>query len=157
MEKVAEVGKDEDQIELPPGFRFHPTDEELITHYLLKKFMEVNFSTKAIGKADLNKSEPWELPAMAKMGENPWYFFFTKDMKYRTGTRTNRATKTGYWKETGKGKKIRRERSLIGMKKTLVFYRGRAPNGEKTKTNWVMHEYRLDSKLSHRILPNTEK
>ncbi|KAK4778504.1 hypothetical protein SAY86_006032 [Trapa natans] len=73
-------------MELPPGFRFHSTDEELIIHYLLKKFMDVNFSAKAIGEADLNKSEPCELQAMAKMGENPRYFFFMKDMKYRTGT-----------------------------------------------------------------------
>ncbi|XP_057519925.1 NAC domain-containing protein 92-like [Amaranthus tricolor] len=27
------------------------------------------------------------------------------------------------------------------MKKTLVFYLGRSPKGEKT--NWIMHEYRL--------------
>ncbi|XP_052179351.1 NAC domain-containing protein 92 [Diospyros lotus] len=131
---------------LPPGFRFHPTDEELITHYLTHKVSDFSFTSKAIVDVDLNKSEPWDLPGKASMGEKEWYFFSLRDRKYPTGLRTNRATEAGYWKTTGKDKEIFRGGVLVGMKKTLVFYRGRAPKGEKT--NWVMHEYRLETKLS---------
>ena len=47
---------------LPPGFRFHPTDEELITYYLSNKVSDFGFTSKAITDVDLNKSEPWDLP-----------------------------------------------------------------------------------------------
>lgn len=77
------------------------------------------------------------------MGEKEWYFFSLRDRKYPTGLRTNRATEAGYWKTTGKDKEIFRAGVLVGMKKTLVFYKGRAPRGEKS--NWVMHEYRLEN------------
>ncbi|KAL4323882.1 hypothetical protein GQ457_11G025400 [Hibiscus cannabinus] len=60
---------DQNQMDLPPGFRFHPTDEELISHYLYNKVVALNFTAKAIGEVDLNKSEPWDLPWKAKMGE----------------------------------------------------------------------------------------
>ncbi|WOL12566.1 NAC domain-containing protein [Canna indica] len=137
--------EDADVMELPPGFRFHPTDEEIITHYLFPKVIDVSFTARAVGEVDLNKSEPWDLPSKSKMGEKEWYFFCQKDRKYPTGVRTNRATEAGYWKATGKDKEIYRGRGvLIGMKKTLVFYTGRAPRGQKT--NWVMHEYRLQGK-----------
>nr|XP_029152485.1 NAC domain-containing protein 87-like [Arachis hypogaea] len=125
------------KIELPPGFRFHPTDEELITHYLSQKVVGSCFyATAIIGEADFNKCEPWDLPCQ-----------------------TNRATGAGYWKATGKDREIynAKAKALIGMKKTLVFYKGRAPNGEKT--NWVMHEYRLegDNKPSIYNLPKETK
>ncbi|XP_048231128.1 NAC domain-containing protein 100 [Ricinus communis] len=147
--------KDDEQLELPPGFRFHPTDEELITHYLSQKVLDNCFCARAIGEVDLNKCEPWDLPWRAKMGEKEWYFFCVRDRKYPTGLRTNRATDAGYWKATGKDKEIYRAKTLVGMKKTLVFYKGRAPKG--TKTNWVMHEYRLEGKYSVYNLPKTAK
>ena len=56
-------GKEDEQVFLPPGFRFHPTDEELITHYLSKKVLDSNFSATAIGEVDMNKIEPWDLPS----------------------------------------------------------------------------------------------
>ncbi|XP_020085798.1 NAC domain-containing protein 92-like [Ananas comosus] len=150
------LNQGEESIELPPGFRFHPTDEEIITHYLSLKVLNRNFSAIAVGEVDLNKCEPWDLHTKAKLGEKEWYFFCQRDRKYPTGTRTNRATEAGYWKATGKDKEIYRGRgNLVGMKKTLVFYRGRAPKGEKT--NWVMHEYRLEGKLPHPNLPRSLK
>ncbi|KAL4306889.1 hypothetical protein S245_056520 [Arachis hypogaea] len=156
MEEPVVVNKGEEPLDLPPGFRFHPTDEEIITYYLTEKVMNSSFSATAIGEADLNKSEPWDLPKKAKMGEKEWYFFCQKDRKYPTGMRTNRATDSGYWKATGKDKEIFKGKgNLVGMKKTLVFYRGRAPKGEKT--NWVMHEFRLEGKFANYNLPKAAK
>jgi hypothetical protein len=149
------ANNEEEQLYLPPGFRFHPTDPEIIDKYLCRKVANPRFTSIAMGDVDLNKCEPWELPSKAKMGEKEWYFFAQKDMKYPTGTRTNRATKNGYWKATGKDKEIYSIRNfgnintrvLVGMKKTLVFYMGRAPKGDKT--NWVMHEFRLEGKSAN--------
>lgn len=147
--------EEDEQMELPPGFRFHPTDEELITHYLSQKVLDNYFCARAIGEVDLNKCEPWDLPWRAKMGEKEWYFFCVIDRKYPTGLRTNRATDAGYWKATGKDKEIFKAKTLVGLKKTLVFYKGRAPKGEKT--NWVMHEYRLEGKNPVYNHPKTGK
>ncbi|KAL1321650.1 hypothetical protein HN51_066516 [Arachis hypogaea] len=78
MEEPVVVNKGKEPLDLPPGFGFHPTDEEIITYYLTEKVMNSSFSATAIGEADLNKSEPWDLPKKAKMGEKEWYFFCQK-------------------------------------------------------------------------------
>ncbi|KAG0497561.1 hypothetical protein HPP92_002252 [Vanilla planifolia] len=128
---------------MPPGFRFHPRDEELVCDYLQKRvFGGGRHGCSMMVDVDLNKCEPWELPAMACVGGKQWYFFSLRDRKYATGQRTNRATRSGYWKATGKDRPVTRRRSLVGMRKTLVFYQGRAPRGKKT--DWVMHEFRLE-------------
>ena len=74
-------------------------------------------------------------------GDREWYFFSPRDRKYPNGVRPNRAAGSGYWKATGTDKPIRRGNENIGVKKALVFYKGRPPKG--LKTNWIMHEYRL--------------
>ena len=76
MENFSGVCKEEEQMDLPPGFRFHPTDEELISHYLYKKVIETSFSARAIGEVDLNKSEPWELPCKFAKKKISFVFFF---------------------------------------------------------------------------------
>ncbi|CDP09912.1 unnamed protein product [Coffea canephora] len=131
---------------VPPGFRFHPTDEELVDYYLRKKIASKRIDLDVIKDVDLYRIEPWDLQELCKIGteeQNEWYFFSHKDKKYPTGTRTNRATKAGFWKATGRDKAIYSKHSLIGMRKTLVFYKGRAPNGQKS--DWIMHEYRLET------------
>ncbi|XP_068664539.1 NAC domain-containing protein 21/22-like [Aristolochia californica] len=129
---------------LPPGFRFYPSDEELVCHYLYKKIVNEKLSRGTLVEVDLHTCEPWQLPDVAKLGSNEWYFFSFRDRKYATGLRTNRATTCGYWKATGKDRPIHdpTTRAIIGMRKTLVFYRERAPNG--IKTGWIMHEFRLE-------------
>ncbi|CAN4102000.1 unnamed protein product [Withania somnifera] len=130
---------------LPPGFRFYPSDEELICHYLYKKIANQEVIKGTLVEIDLHTCEPWQLPEVAKLNSNEWYFFSFRDRKYATGFRTNRATISGYWKATGKDKTVFDPQTgvLIGMRKTLVFYKNRAPHG--IKTGWIMHEFRLEN------------
>lgn len=133
------------QSQVPPGFRFHPTEEELLHYYLRKKVAYEKIDLDVIRDVDLNKLEPWDIQEKCKIGSTPqndWYFFSHKDKKYPTGTRTNRATAAGFWKATGRDKVIYSSFRRIGMRKTLVFYKGRAPHGQKS--DWIMHEYRLE-------------
>nr|AGZ15313.1 NAC-like protein 2 [Suaeda liaotungensis] len=129
-----------EELVLPPGFRFHPTDEELVVHYLCRKCASQRIAVPIIAEIDLYKFDPWQLPGMALYGEKEWYFFSPRDRKYPNGSRPNRAAGTGYWKATGADKPIGKPKTL-GIKKALVFYAGKAPKG--VKTNWIMHEYRL--------------
>ncbi|KAK7282720.1 hypothetical protein RIF29_11713 [Crotalaria pallida] len=128
------------ELQLPPGFRFHPTDEELVMHYLCRKCATQPIAVPIIAEIDLYKYDPWDLPGLASYGEKEWYFFSPRDRKYPNGSRPNRAAGSGYWKATGADKPIGQPKP-VGIKKALVFYAGKAPKGDKT--NWIMHEYRL--------------
>ncbi|CAL5050251.1 unnamed protein product [Urochloa decumbens] len=134
------------ELELP-GFRFHPTEEELLEFYLKQVAHGKKLKFDIIPTVQLYRHDPWELPGMARIvGEREWYFFVPRDNRKHSagGGRPSRTTERGFWKATGSDRAVRcaaDPKRLIGLKKTLVYYEGRAPRG--TKTDWVMNEYRL--------------
>ncbi|CAN1166379.1 Transcription factor JUNGBRUNNEN 1 [Linum perenne] len=91
---------------------------------------------------DVYKYQPWELP---RGGEREMYYFCRRGRKYKNSVRPNRVTAgCGFWKATGIDKSIYSDNGggeCIGLKKSLVYYRGTA--GKGTKTDWMMHEFRL--------------
>ncbi|XP_078447394.1 NAC domain-containing protein 83-like [Wolffia australiana] len=136
-------------VKLPPGFRFHPTDEELVVEYLKRKAFSFPLPASVIPEIQISRFDPWDLPGGS---ERERYFFSAREIKYRNGKRPNRASIAGYWKATGKDKQIvaKGGNQIVGAKKTLVFYRGKAPAGERT--DWIMHEYRLAGALQEQPL-----
>lgn len=50
--------------ELPPGYRFYPTEEELVSFYLLNKLEGKRDDTRrVIPVVDIYSKEPWDLPS----------------------------------------------------------------------------------------------
>ncbi|XP_054816617.1 putative NAC domain-containing protein 94 [Prosopis cineraria] len=138
---------DDEEVELP-GFRFHPTDEELVGFYLRRQLDKKPIRIELIKQIDIYKYDPWDLPkASSTGGEKEWYFFCKRGRKYRNSIRPNRVTGSGFWKATGIDKPVYslggEASHCIGLKKTLVYYRGSA--GKGCKTDWMMHEFRLPS------------
>ncbi|XP_031402163.1 NAC domain-containing protein 104-like [Punica granatum] len=139
-------------LKLPPGFRFSPTDEELILHFLYPKSSSSASSSSSSTSSLFSYSiipdllafqpDPWELNGKAIASGNQ-YFYFSRQ-------RQNRSTSSGYWKDLEMEEPIfsRAANGIkIGTKKLLVFHIGggrrcgAAIEGEET--NWVMEEYRL--------------
>lgn len=141
-----------------PGFRFHPTEEELLEFYLKQAAHGRKLKFDIIPTVHLYRHDPWDLPALAgdiihhgssSCNSREWYFFVPRDSgrklnQQQAAGRPSRTTERGFWKATGSDRAVRcgaDPKRLIGLKKTLVYYQGRAPRG--SKTDWVMNEYRL--------------
>ncbi|KAB2071215.1 hypothetical protein ES319_A08G207400v1 [Gossypium barbadense] len=133
------------------GFRFHPTDEELIEYLQIKTFNRDSLVQVIAEIPDICESEPWELPgrSVLQTGDRLWYFMYPPKYKYRNSKLVSRTTLEGYWKITGKARKIINSETgmEIGNKKTLLFYKGQCNDKIKNNTCWVMHEYELKAML----------
>ncbi|GLT48697.1 hypothetical protein SLA2020_223050 [Shorea laevis] len=131
--------------EHPVGFRFYPTEEELVSFYLRNQLdgnrQEMH---RVIPVINLYDVEPSQLPELAgelcRADTEQWFFFTPRQQRETHGGRINRTTGSGYWKATGSPSYVySSDNRVIGLKKTMVFYRGKAPLGRKTK--WKMNEY----------------
>ncbi|KAL5219783.1 hypothetical protein ABZP36_024496 [Zizania latifolia] len=137
---------------MAPGYRFYPTEEELICFYLRNKLdSRRDDIERVIPVFDVYSIDPCQLSEIHERlcgggggggGEGePWFYFCPRQEREARGGRPSRTTPSGYWKAAGTpGVVYSADRRPIGMKKTMVFYRGRVPSGSKTK--WKMNEYR---------------
>ncbi|KAE9595086.1 hypothetical protein Lal_00041176 [Lupinus albus] len=121
---------------LPPGFRFYPTDEELVVHFLHRKASLLPCQPHVIPDLHLSQYDPWELDGTALGEGNQWYYYSRRTQ--------NRVTENGYWKETGIEEAVVTSSSnkRVGIKKYFVFHVGES-TADGIKTNWIMQEYSL--------------
>ncbi|XP_058216165.1 NAC domain-containing protein 104-like [Rhododendron vialii] len=129
---------DGNNVNLPPGFRFFPTDEELVVHFLHRKAALLPFHPDVIPDLDLYPYDPWELDGKALAEGNKWYYFSRKTQ--------NRISGSGFWKPLGVDEPVFSTSTgskKVGMKKHYVFYKTMEEATAEVKTNWIMQEFRL--------------
>lgn len=128
------------------GFRFKPTNEEIIS-LLKKKRLDPGFSVHTIREIDFYSFDPEDLTRHSEIQceEEVWYFYSERYYMCAKSKRAHRRTKSGYWKVTGTGSDIKRKNSteVIGTKKILTFCPRRSAS-KKAKTEWVMHEIAVE-------------
>ncbi|CAL9193246.1 NAC domain-containing protein 104-like isoform X2 [Musa acuminata AAA Group] len=126
--------------DLPPGFRFFPSDEELVVHFLYRKTALLPFHPDIIPTLDLHRCDPWNFHGKAFQGGNRCWYFFTSRSE-------DRASVSGYWNPVGTDEVVISGNKDVGVKTTLKYYIGQPPDG--IRTNWLMHEYRLPDATVH--------
>ncbi|CAI9292714.1 unnamed protein product [Lactuca saligna] len=128
--------------QLPSGYRFCPTDSELIVDYLNAKIESREPPKCRLHEVNIYNHRPEELAEHYRSHENKWYFLTSRDRKYPKGNRPDRAVlgKLGTWKTTQKHKPVydATSRQMVGHKGSLAYFEN------DIKTMWLMHEYTIN-------------
>ncbi|KAF3951478.1 hypothetical protein CMV_022869 [Castanea mollissima] len=149
---------DEDTImenELPVGFRFNPTDYELVTHFLRNRNLGKPTPSDAVKECDLyGKKEPWEIWDMFSAVDESrvvkQLYFFTKLKTYNNGRRIDRrvGSGSGTWK---KEHQLKTPPGLVGVEKSRFSYENNDDKSSKSSSSssslgrngkWNMIEYK---------------
>ncbi|GJN07770.1 hypothetical protein PR202_ga25630 [Eleusine coracana subsp. coracana] len=158
-------------LNLPPGFRFVPTDAELIVHFLRPKLAGEVLPLPIFFDERILDYHPEQLvEKYREHGQNRWFFFTRRERKHAGGKRPNRTTPgNGHWNADGE---------IVGCVGTLVFYEASrkkkkedivaavtaaaettaaSPDEDSGKTDWTMYEYEsLTSKAEFDAKTNGE-
>ncbi|OWM64749.1 hypothetical protein CDL15_Pgr028466 [Punica granatum] len=144
---------------VPMGYRFHPTDDEVLSYYLRRKNQGLQEPECVIPEVDICRWEPRQLPgkfresSIVEPKDPEWWFFCEQE----PGRTHRRSTNEGFWKKTGRPRDLTSSfsKEVIGSKNFLTFFQGNSSNS--TKTDWVMHEYHLLSNALDGLLRGNRK
>ncbi|CAH2075738.1 unnamed protein product, partial [Thlaspi arvense] len=141
-----------------PGFRFYPTEEELILFYLHNKLHgNKQDIDSVIPVLCIYQFNPSDLPGKFEISvtefpesllgngvvvtQSNGFFFIPRQERELRGGRPTRLSHSGYWKASGSPSYVYSSNNqAIGIKTSMVFYLGRFPTGRKTE--WKMNEYK---------------
>ncbi|CAN1811399.1 NAC domain-containing protein 78 [Linum perenne] len=153
MEQTQQQQSQTSDFKLLPGFRFTPTEQQLVGFYLFKHISGVSLqdiSFCPIAFCDLYGSkEPWEIWSEAQptsLGLSTGDVYLITELKKATakGSKIARGVGTtgGRWHETGKddGFKVHHEsQDLAGIRRTFYYHN---PNSTEHKC-WTVHEFAI--------------
>ncbi|KAL1566472.1 NAC domain-containing protein 83-like [Salvia divinorum] len=120
---------------LPPGFRFQPTDQEIVFQYLARKIFSSPLPASVIPELDVFAFHPSNLPGDS---ERDRYFFARREVDLQSCGGKGFG---GFWKVTGPDRRIvcSKRTPIVGIRRTLVFYQGKHPRA--VRTDWFVHVY----------------
>ncbi|KAF8408192.1 hypothetical protein HHK36_007334 [Tetracentron sinense] len=122
----------------PIGYRFDPTDIELVDYYLKNRIHGLPLPHDTIMDYDVYGRDPSTLPRDFKYGKKDERYFFTQRP---SGAHASRAAGGGFWKATNGVTNIKDDHGrTLGRKRSLTFHFGKTSD-ENTKTDWIMQEY----------------
>ncbi|KAM0052599.1 putative transcription factor NAM family [Helianthus debilis subsp. tardiflorus] len=129
---------------LPPGYRFCPTDSELILYYLKPKIETGKHPECRIYAVNLYNHSPEELTNQYRACDDKWYFFTPRERKYEKGNVPNRRTGDfGVWKASQKYTSVYHHDAtgsrVVGTKRGLGYH-----DRTGCKTSWLMQEYAMN-------------
>ncbi|XP_031124167.1 NAC domain-containing protein 105-like [Ipomoea triloba] len=133
---------------IPSGYRFRPTDIELLGFLALFVLGSLPFSWYPIMERNLySGDEPWQL--FGNSEERVRYFITALKKKNPRNSRYRRSIGDGKgtWKAQDKGKAISRSGKIIGYKRSLRYEN----KGSEHDGQWLMKEYYFPDKVRENL------
>ncbi|XP_021838299.1 NAC transcription factor 29 isoform X2 [Spinacia oleracea] len=153
---------------LPPGCRFYPSEEQLLSYYLRRKNHHDSLplqssssnSTPSTSNADfydaikeinLYNFNPFELPELTCFSfgyrgrKRHWYCYTERVNGGMEEREIRRRAGFGFWKRKGRVRDVMGNGGnvILGRRKCFIFYLEKLSGRTAVRTDWFMYEYAL--------------